>query len=164
MRMCLHLYLFLAVAYFAFFVPCVGYTLCLFVTYDCIAFSWGLCDRPYGGWCRRFWTYDRGYPIGRVSLVAIRVCYRWGTQVACGLYCMMIANGMAFLGFLKSIFVDMNFVTNALDETISYEMELLLIDLVESVFLLNAFCSFINLLVVFMRIDSVNISMELYSV
>ena len=77
---------------------------------------------------------------------------------------MMIANGMAFLGFLKSIFVDMNFVTNALDETISYEMELLLIDLVESVFLLNAFCSFINLLVVFMRIDSVNISMELYSV
>ena len=55
MRVCFYSYLF----WLRSLCACVVYSLRLFVRYDCFAFAWGLCDRPYGRWCWRLWSYRR---------------------------------------------------------------------------------------------------------
>lgn len=60
----------------------VVYSLRLFVRYDCFAFACDLCDRPYGGWCWRFWSYSRGCITRYEPSVAVAICYRMDARVS----------------------------------------------------------------------------------
>ena len=76
MRVCFYSYLF----WLRSLCACVVYS--LFVRYDCFAFAWGLCDRPYGRWCWRLWSYRRSSLTGHEPSVAVAICYRMDARVS----------------------------------------------------------------------------------